>query len=169
MYTSKFYRKDGKWEHNTPPPRFRSQESSRGHRTGISERGRGRGRGRGMVTSQPQSNNGPAAAKKPPLIKQNSSDLATEEWETASETSDKCERLVDAKDEDIEEKREKKSFSSQRPNSQNRRDKDGRLPNGSMRNSTSGKSKRNMFSTSSIKCVLYNLERMAQLLRHETI
>lgn len=71
--------------------------------------------------------------KKPILTKQNSSDLANEEWETASESSDVLDRrdrdpkneLRDpgSRDREKERREVKKSFSSQRPVSdrQNRR------------------------------------------------
>lgn len=127
-------RRDYKWDRNAPPPRFaRSASASRG-------RGFERGRGRGARGSRGGSLSGTRSKvegtgttvpnKKPQLAKQNSSDLANEEWETASESSDVLDRRErdsknDSKDQGKEKERKeaKKSFSSQRPGGdrQNRR------------------------------------------------
>ena len=115
---------DMMWDRAPSAPRF-----NRGSRDGnCMDRGTSRGRGRGHDTGSGLSNNTPN--KKPALTKQNSSDLATEEWETASENSEKCDQLSDVKGDfdtssmpnNSDDKRDgKKSFSSQRPSMQNRR------------------------------------------------
>ena len=106
-----------------PPPRFARRGAFSERSRGNFERGgRGRGRSRGGNSSAPYN------AKKPTLTKQNSSDFANEEWETASESSDVLEKNREAKnDPKDKDKKEnvpvKKSFSSQRPvnDRQNRR------------------------------------------------
>lgn len=113
------FRRDRRGDRNSPPPRF---SRGRGDRGGYDRGGRSRGRGRGASA--------PSASGKAPLTKQNSSDMANEEWETASESSDVLDRR-DSKN-DIKEGRDKrdpkKSFSSQRPQNdrQNRRSSDQR-------------------------------------------
>ena len=145
-------RRDYKWDRNAPPPRFaRSTSAGRG-RGAYQERGRGRGRGRGGSMSASRGGGGHpggghpgggrdggpgvggggggGGGKKPQLTKQNSSDLANEEWETASESSDVLDRRErgsknDLRDQgkDRERREAKKSFSGQRPvnDRQNRR------------------------------------------------
>ncbi|KAL4218896.1 cell differentiation [Mactra antiquata] len=107
-------RRDRRGERNSPPPRF---SRGRGDRGGFDRGGRGRGRGRGTSA--------PSGSGKAQLTKQNSSDMANEEWETASESSDVFDRRDSKNDvKDGRDKRDpKKSFSSQRPQSdrQNRR------------------------------------------------
>ena len=78
------------------------------------------------------------------MIKQNSSDFANEEWETASESSDVLEKC-DSRDDlrrDREKSEAKKSFSSQRPGNdrQNRHvnSNDNRKSNSVERGSHSG-------------------------------
>ncbi|KAL3872322.1 hypothetical protein ACJMK2_040253 [Sinanodonta woodiana] len=101
------YRKEKRRsERSSPPPRF----ARRG-----GERGRGRGKGRGAPSLSV------TTSKRPQLIKENSSDMANEEWETASESSEILEKSRDPKTEgkDNRDRRDgsstKKSFSSQRP------------------------------------------------------
>ena len=105
-------RRDRRVERASPPPRF---ARGRGDHRGGFDRGGGRGRGRGRGASVP----GTDRPKGQQLTKQNSSDLATEEWETASESSDVLDRRDSKNDiKDNRDKRDrdpKKSFSSQRP------------------------------------------------------
>lgn len=113
------YRRERRGERASPPPRFARGRGD--HRSGGFDRG-GRSRGRGRGGSVPS-----GVGKGPQLTKQNSSDLATEEWETASENSDFLDRRDSKNDlKDNHDKRDrdpKKSFSSQRPQNdrQNRR------------------------------------------------
>ena len=118
-------RKDPKWDRTPAAPRFArgGGRDGRSERGGFGDRGGSRGRGRGRGTT-PAVNNNTTDNKNQQLTKQNSSDLATEEWETASENSEKCDMKedYDTPPNNNEEKREsKKSFSSQRPSTQNRR------------------------------------------------
>lgn len=112
-------RRERRGDRNSPPPRF---SRGRGDRSGFDRGGRGRGRGRGVSA--------PTSSGKAPLTKQNSSDMANEEWETASESSDVFDRRDSKNDiKDGRDKRDpKKSFSSQRPQNdrQNRRSSDQR-------------------------------------------
>ncbi|KAK3602381.1 hypothetical protein CHS0354_011217, partial [Potamilus streckersoni] len=98
------YRKEKRRsERSSPPPRF-------------ARKGGERGRGRGKVHGGPSLS--VASSKRPQLIKENSSDMANEEWETASESSEILEKNRDPKT-DGKDNRDgsssKKSFSSQRP------------------------------------------------------
>ena len=88
-YFHSFSRNESRYERAPPPPRF-AQGGSGGrgrggldHGHGASSRG-GRGRG-GRGGSAPP---GARGGRKPQLTKQNSSELANEEWETDSESSD---------------------------------------------------------------------------------
>lgn len=84
------------------------------------ERGRGRARARGRGAAATAGRAVSATpSKNPVLTKQNSSDMANEEWETASESSDFPTERIDSKsDMNAAEGRDcrdaKKSFSSQR-------------------------------------------------------
>ena len=103
-----------------------TRSSSARGRGGLGEKSRGRG-------SKPRTGAASRAAsaqKKPPVQKQNSADVANndyEEWETASESSDVLDRRDSKsdinKDAGKDKKDVKKSFSSQRPGQerQNRR------------------------------------------------
>ena len=115
------YRKDWK---NAPPPRFQGRGGRPRTDDGFPmERGRGRARARGgrvgasTVGRGAVSSSASSPSTNPVLVKQNSLDMANEEWETASESSDFPSERVDSKNEDGS----KKSLSSQRPVGQNKR------------------------------------------------
>jgi len=114
------FRRERRSERATPPPRFARGRGERGGGFDRGGGGRDRGRGRGRGSNAPN-----GGGRGPPLTKQNSSDMANEEWETASESSDITDRRDSKNDlKDGRDKRDsKKSFSSQRPQNdrQNRR------------------------------------------------
>ena len=125
MTILKFYsnRRDRRVERASTPPRFARGRGDRSRGFERGSRGRGRGRGGGLSAG---------SSKGAPLTKQNSSDMANEEWETASESSDVLLDRRDSKN-DLKENRGdkrdvKKSFSNQRPQGdrQNRRSSDQR-------------------------------------------
>ncbi|GFU32567.1 protein PRRC2B [Nephila pilipes] len=119
-------RRPGRYEHL--PPRFQKRHDRRLEKYDQSSRGRGRGRSGVYSTGSGQMIN-----KMGQGGKENLSDVANEEWETASESSDVAERRERHDDKDEPRKKDqrdkgsstsRKSFSSQRPindGNQNRR------------------------------------------------
>ncbi|GIX74504.1 protein PRRC2B [Caerostris darwini] len=118
-------RRPGRYEHL--PPRFQKRHDRRLEK--FDQSGRGRGRGRSGVYSGA---GGQIIGKIGQGGKENLSDVANEEWETASESSDIAERRDRHEDRDDARKKDRdkassasrKSFSSQRPvneSNQNRR------------------------------------------------
>lgn len=120
-------RRPSRFEHL--PPRFQKRQARRYDNFDHSLRGKGRGRSSGY-----QGAGNPLSNKLSQGAKENLSDVANEEWETASESSDVAERRDRRDDQKDEHKRKeskekgnsssRKSFSSQRPmneSNQNRR------------------------------------------------
>lgn len=118
-------RKSSRLDHM--PPRFqRNRDGGRRFETFDSSfsRGHGRGRGNSSRNNSGMNSSNPGGGRRPPLSKQNSSDVGNEEWETASESSDIMDRkegkekhTSDGRVEKDGKERGKKSFSSQRPSS----------------------------------------------------
>lgn len=119
------------------PPRFQKRQDRRYEKFDQSFRGRGRGRSGGY-----QGSGNPLLNKMGQGGKENLSDVANEEWETASESSDVAERKDRHDEKDDSRKKEshdkgssatRKSFSSQRPvndGAQGRRGNDPRRGGG---------------------------------------
>ncbi|CAL1266567.1 unnamed protein product [Larinioides sclopetarius] len=128
-------RRPGRYEHL--PPRFQKRHDRRLEKFDQSSRGRGRGR-----SSIYSGSGGQIINKMGQGGKENLSDVANEEWETASESSDIAERRDRHEDKDDLRKKDqrdkgssasRKSFSSQRPvndSNQNRRGNESRRGGG---------------------------------------
>ncbi|XP_055933598.1 protein PRRC2B-like isoform X2 [Argiope bruennichi] len=128
-------RRPGRYEHL--PPRFQKRHDRRLEKFDQSSRGRGRGR-----SSIYSGSGGQIISKMGQGGKENLSDVANEEWETASESSDIAERRDRHDDKDDLRKKDqrdkgssasRKSFSSQRPvndSNQNRRGNESRRGGG---------------------------------------
>lgn len=133
-------RRPGRYEHL--PPRFQKRQDSRFQKFDQSGRGRGRGR------SGYQGSGGQMISKTGLGGKENLSDVANEEWETASESSDVGERRDKPDDRDDPRKKEqrekgsatRKSFSSQRPVNEGNQ---GRRSNNESRRGGQNSSERN--------------------------